>query len=69
MADRQIIFFEDGLSRTSLFKPLSYAHAIAELRVGIYTMIESLVGENIIIHTRKELAPVIKERYPNLKVN
>ena len=69
MADRQIILFEDELSRTSVFKPLSYAHAIAELRVGVYTMIESLTRENIIIHTRKELAPVIKERYPNLKVN
>ncbi len=69
MADRQIILFEDELSRTSVFKPLSYSHAIAEFRAGIYTMIESLIGENIIIHTRKELVPVIKERYPKLKVN
>lgn len=69
MANRQIILFEDELSRTSVFKPLSYSHAISELRTGIYTMIESLPGENIILHTRKELAPVIKERYPKLKVN
>ncbi len=69
MADRQIILFEDELSRTSVFKPLSYSHAIAELSAGIYTKIESLAGENIIIHTRKELAPVIKARYPKLKVN
>jgi UDP-N-acetylglucosamine diphosphorylase/glucosamine-1-phosphate N-acetyltransferase len=69
MADRQIILFEDELSRSSVFKPLTYAHAVSELRRGFYTLIESLEGENIVIHSRPELAPVLRQRHPNVKVN
>lgn len=69
MADRQIILFEDELARSNVFKPLTYAHTVSELRRGFYTLIESLEGENIVIHSRSEIAPVLRQRYPHLKVN
>lgn len=69
MADRQIILFEDEIARSNVFKPLTYAHCVSELRRGFYSLIESLEGEKIVIHCRKELAPVLKVRYPQCSIN
>jgi UDP-N-acetylglucosamine diphosphorylase / glucose-1-phosphate thymidylyltransferase / UDP-N-acetylgalactosamine diphosphorylase / glucosamine-1-phosphate N-acetyltransferase / galactosamine-1-phosphate N-acetyltransferase len=69
MEDRQIILFEDEVSRSNRFKPLTYSHCVAELRRGFYSLIESLEGENLVIHSRPELTPVLRERYPNVKIN
>lgn len=69
MENRQIILFEDELSRSNVFKPLTYTHTVSELRRGFYTLIESLEGENVVIHSRPDLAPILRERYPHMKVN
>jgi UDP-N-acetylglucosamine diphosphorylase/glucosamine-1-phosphate N-acetyltransferase len=70
----QLVLFEDKISQGLNFKPLSYTHGVAELRVGVFTAIERLqemVGTTlpIIIHTRKELKEVLTTRFPSLRIN
>lgn len=68
-----IVIFEDEASKGLTFKPLTYTRSAAELRSGAFSLIErvhfALDPEELIIETSEELAGVIAERYPYIKVN
>jgi UDP-N-acetylglucosamine diphosphorylase/glucosamine-1-phosphate N-acetyltransferase len=67
-----IILFEDELSRSARFLPLTCTRAISELRSGVYTNVERIrklaLSAKIVLHARAEIAEVVRERY-TLAVN
>lgn len=74
MIHEQIVLFEDSHAHGLLFKPLTYTRSFAELLVGCYSAIERIYtfvapDSQIILHVRPELAAIVKERYPLVRVN
>ncbi len=74
MTHPQIVLFEDLHAQGRLFKPLTYTRSFAELLVGCYSAIERIQTfcdpeSHIILHVRPELAAVVKQRYPFVRVN
>ncbi|MEO0070683.1 MAG: putative sugar nucleotidyl transferase [candidate division WOR-3 bacterium] len=66
-----ICLYED--EKVSNFGPLVDLRAVFELRCGMRTLIEKIrrlyPKERMVLWVRKEIAEVVAERYPNLKVN
>lgn len=74
MIHEQVVLFEDSHAHGLLFKPLTYTRSFAELLVGCYSAIERILtfaapDSQIILHVRPELAAIVKERYPFVRVN
>ncbi len=74
MAHDQIVLFEDLHAQGLCFKPLTYTRTFAELLCGSYSSIQRLMTfahpeTEIVLHVRSELAPIIKKRFPLLRVN
>jgi len=74
MVHDQIVLFEDSHAQGLCFKPLTYTRGFAELLTGCYSAIERLLTfahpeSQIVLHVRAELVPVVKKRYPFLRVN
>lgn len=74
MIHDQIVLFEDTHAQGRVFKPLTYTRTFAELLVGCYSAIERIItftnaDSQIVLHTRPELVPIVKKRYPDLRVN
>ncbi len=68
----RVCLFED--EKASDFFPLTMTRAVYELRVGITTLIEKLVGafgkgSEVCLHAREYLSDVLRERYPSYRVN
>ena len=64
-----IVIFEDALSRSRVFKPLTYNRTDGELRCGMHSLVERLGKHNLYLHCEPHLAPLLRERYPDHKVN
>lgn len=64
------VYEDEGVSN---FGPLVDLRAVFELRCGMRTLIEKIrrlyPKERIVLWVRKDVAEVVAERYPNLKVN
>ena len=66
------ILFEDN--RHKNFKPFSLTHAIFEVRIGVFSIIQRVVNfmseeDTLTLIVRDELSDVVTERYPNYTVN
>ncbi len=64
-----IVIFEDQIARSRVFKPLTYNRSVAELRSGMYSLVKRLSHHNLYLHCEPHLAPLLRERYPEHKVN
>jgi len=74
MIHDQIVLFEDKHAHGLHFKPLTYTRSFSELLVGCYSAIERILTfadpeSPIVLHVRPELAPLVKKRYPFVRVN
>jgi UDP-N-acetylglucosamine diphosphorylase / glucose-1-phosphate thymidylyltransferase / UDP-N-acetylgalactosamine diphosphorylase / glucosamine-1-phosphate N-acetyltransferase / galactosamine-1-phosphate N-acetyltransferase len=68
-----IVIFEDDVSQSLTFKPLTYTRSAAELRSGAFSLIErihyALDPAELIVETAPHLEGVIRERYSYVKIN
>jgi UDP-N-acetylglucosamine diphosphorylase/glucosamine-1-phosphate N-acetyltransferase len=74
MIHDQIVLFEDSHAHSLLFRPLTYTRSFAELLVGCYSGLERILAfahpeSPIVLHVRPELVPIVKKRYPFVRVN
>ncbi len=66
------VLFED--TRALCLRPFTLTHASFEVRCGAYRNIDRIVNlmkaeDSLTLLTRKEIAPVVRERYPEFTVN